>query len=212
MSACTYVGLCARRAACAMGYSPDGLIANREWVFNHALTVNRRMGGARQIRCKNGNANRAQPIMSACIDDGLCAQWRNARWVTCGMRPCTWAYRNALHPSYGARSASLHPHAKRNTQRRKTMRKLPKAARAAGRERTPQDPPPPKTRGENPQHAVLPGGREIATSTARCVGGLRCAGRRSARGNLRAVAVGNNEDDDGGRRGKSGAKAPDRNR
>ena len=44
------------------------------WVFNHASVVNRRMGGARQTRDKNGNANRAQPIMWACTDVGLCAR------------------------------------------------------------------------------------------------------------------------------------------
>ncbi|KAG0732653.1 hypothetical protein G6F23_014106 [Rhizopus arrhizus] len=72
----------------------------------------------------------------------------------------------------------LHPPAKRHPTRRKTPRKLPEAARAAGRERAPQDSPPPNTGGENPKHTVLPSRREIAIARARRGGPLGCAGSR----------------------------------
>jgi len=81
-------------------------------------------------------------------------------------------------PQPQAKRNDSHPHAKRIASRRKTMRKLPKAARAAGRERAPQDPPPPHRVEKNPKKTARPNDREIAFNGARRVGGRWGAGRR----------------------------------
>ncbi|GLK94320.1 hypothetical protein GCM10008164_20580 [Achromobacter xylosoxidans] len=70
------------------------------------------------------------------------------------------------------------PPARSAIARRKTPRKPQKAARAAGLGRAPQDTPTPLVRGQNAKHTARPSAREVSTSRACRVGGLRGAGRR----------------------------------
>ncbi|KAG1253518.1 hypothetical protein G6F65_017432 [Rhizopus arrhizus] len=64
------------------------------------------------------------------------------------------------------------------TSRRKTLRTLHEAARAAGMERAPQDIPPTPAAGASPKHAARPGGRQVVNHAARRGGGQGCEGSR----------------------------------